>query len=194
MDWLVSGSGTNGGATANDAAASEWEGLVVLDECHKAKNFAPGKEAASTKVRGRPGGSSPGRDGSHVSHLHLHALRTLVAPLVHVASVAPTRPLRLPHAHTYPAPPWLSPCCPCAPAHSRQVAAAVIELQARLPRARVLYCSATGISEVRRVQPARKEGERASARYVQQGVAPQTQPAGRDEVGAGWKRDSDQTM
>lgn len=32
---------------------------------------------------------------------------------------------------------------------STKVAAAVIELQKRLPRARVLYCSATGVSEVR---------------------------------------------
>lgn len=31
---------------------------------------------------------------------------------------------------------------------STKVAAAVIELQQRLPRARVLYCSATGVSEV----------------------------------------------
>ncbi|GFR47434.1 hypothetical protein Agub_g9154, partial [Astrephomene gubernaculifera] len=51
--------------------------LIVLDECHKAKNFVPGKEAGSTKV-----------------------------------------------------------------------AAAVLALQERLPRARVLYCSATGVSEV----------------------------------------------
>ena len=31
-----------------------------------------------------------------------------------------------------------------------QVATLTQELQARLPRARVLYCSATGVSEVRR--------------------------------------------
>lgn len=30
-----------------------YEGLLVFDECHKAKNFAPGKEAQSTKVRVR---------------------------------------------------------------------------------------------------------------------------------------------
>ena len=35
-------------------------------------------------------------------------------------------------------------------AQSTKVAAAVIELQRRLPKARVLYCSATGVSEVRR--------------------------------------------
>lgn len=34
-------------------------------------------------------------------------------------------------------------------AQSTKVAAAVIDLQRRLPRARVLYCSATGVSEVR---------------------------------------------
>ncbi|GIL61313.1 hypothetical protein Vafri_15702 [Volvox africanus] len=80
IDWLVFGAGTNGGPTAGDGAASalsSWDGLIVLDECHKAKNFVPGKEAASTKV-----------------------------------------------------------------------ASAVIALQERLPRARVLYCSATGVSEV----------------------------------------------
>lgn len=49
----------------------------VFDECHKAKNFVPGKEAQSTKV-----------------------------------------------------------------------AATVLALQQRLPKARVVYCSATGISEV----------------------------------------------
>ncbi|GIL79152.1 hypothetical protein Vretifemale_8504, partial [Volvox reticuliferus] len=80
IDWLVFGAGTNGGPAAGDGAASalsSWDGLIVLDECHKAKNFVPGKEAASTKV-----------------------------------------------------------------------ASAVIALQERLPRARVLYCSATGVSEV----------------------------------------------
>ena len=51
--------------------------LQVFDECHKAKNFVPGKEAQSTKV-----------------------------------------------------------------------AATVLGLQARLPAARIVYCSATGISEV----------------------------------------------
>ena len=49
----------------------------MFDECHKAKNFVPGKEAQSTKV-----------------------------------------------------------------------AATVLALQQRLPKARVVYCSATGISEV----------------------------------------------
>jgi hypothetical protein len=55
----------------------QFDGCLVFDECHKAKNFVPGKEAQSTKV-----------------------------------------------------------------------AAAVINLQQRLPRARVVYCSATGVSEI----------------------------------------------
>ena len=54
-----------------------FEGVLVLDECHRAKHFTAGKESASTKM-----------------------------------------------------------------------AAAVIALQARLPRARVVYCSATGVSEI----------------------------------------------
>ncbi|KAG2500714.1 hypothetical protein HYH03_001479 [Edaphochlamys debaryana] len=83
MDWLVHGVGTQGGSSAADggpgarAAEAAWDGLIVLDECHKAKNFVPGKESASTKV-----------------------------------------------------------------------ASAVISLQERLPQARVLYASATGVSEV----------------------------------------------
>ena len=28
-----------------------FDGCIVLDECHKAKNFVPGKEGQSTKVR-----------------------------------------------------------------------------------------------------------------------------------------------
>ncbi|KAK9814268.1 hypothetical protein WJX72_003136 [[Myrmecia] bisecta] len=63
VDWL-------GGPEAFD-------GLICFDECHKAKNFVPGKEAQSTKV-----------------------------------------------------------------------ATAVLELQKVLPRARIVYCSATGVSEV----------------------------------------------
>lgn len=53
-------------------------------------------------------------------------------------------------------------------AQSTKVAAAVIELQRRLPKARVLYCSATGVSEVR---PAR----RAPAPRV---LPPRTHPEG----------------
>jgi hypothetical protein len=34
---------------------TSWTGVLVLDECHKAKNFVPGKESQSTKVRGPPG-------------------------------------------------------------------------------------------------------------------------------------------
>ncbi|KAF5837835.1 P-loop containing NTP hydrolase pore-1-domain-containing protein [Dunaliella salina] len=56
---------------------SSFEGLLVFDECHKAKNFTPGNEASSTKI-----------------------------------------------------------------------ATCVLELQSRLPMARVLYASATGVSEV----------------------------------------------
>ncbi|KAK9833324.1 hypothetical protein WJX81_006479 [Elliptochloris bilobata] len=54
-----------------------WDGCLIFDECHKAKNFTPGKEAASTKV-----------------------------------------------------------------------ATTVLAIQRQLPRARVVYCSATGVSEV----------------------------------------------
>ena len=61
VDWLGGGAG--------------WDGVLVFDECHKAKNFTT--ENGGTKV-----------------------------------------------------------------------AAAVIELQKKLPMARVLYCSATGVSEV----------------------------------------------
>ncbi|WIA22798.1 hypothetical protein OEZ86_009751 [Tetradesmus obliquus] len=89
VEWLVGGTNSSpqpqaGSSKAGDTAAAAaaagaqaWDGLIVLDECHKAKNFTPGKEAQSTKV-----------------------------------------------------------------------ASAVIDLQAMLPNARVLYCSATGVSEV----------------------------------------------
>eukprot|EP00878_Enallax_costatus_P032695 GHUV01035950.1.p1 GENE.GHUV01035950.1~~GHUV01035950.1.p1 ORF type:complete len:643 (+),score=180.98 GHUV01035950.1:954-2882(+) len=82
LEWLAGGSSNaaagGAAAAANIAAAARaWDGLLVFDECHKAKNFTPGKEAQSTKV-----------------------------------------------------------------------ASAVIEIQALLPNARVLYCSATGVSEV----------------------------------------------
>lgn len=83
LEWLAGGSSNaaagGAAAAANIAAAARaWDGLLVFDECHKAKNFTPGKEAQSTKV-----------------------------------------------------------------------ASSVIEIQALLPNARVLYCSATGVSEVR---------------------------------------------
>lgn len=45
VDWLVGGGGAGGSREAFD-------GLVVFDECHKAKNFVAGKEANSTKVWG----------------------------------------------------------------------------------------------------------------------------------------------
>eukprot|EP00775_Hariotina_reticulata_P007699 gene7699-7898_t len=87
LEWLVgtpSATTSVGSASASAAAATSfsdalmhWEGVLVFDECHKAKNFTPGREAQSTKV-----------------------------------------------------------------------ATAVIELQSLLPNARVLYCSATGVSEV----------------------------------------------
>jgi hypothetical protein len=62
VEWLVGGTNStpqpqNGSSKAADAAAAAavagaqaWDGLIVLDECHKAKNFTPGKEAQSTKV------------------------------------------------------------------------------------------------------------------------------------------------
>jgi hypothetical protein len=37
-------------AASFSAALKSWDGVLVFDECHKAKNFTPGKEAQSTKV------------------------------------------------------------------------------------------------------------------------------------------------
>lgn len=55
LEWLAgsTGAAAAGGAAgtaAIAAAARAWDGVFVLDECHKAKNFTPGKEAQSTKV------------------------------------------------------------------------------------------------------------------------------------------------
>jgi hypothetical protein len=61
VEWLVGGTNSTpqpqgGSSKAADAAAAavagahSWDGLIVFDECHKAKNFTPGKEAQSTKV------------------------------------------------------------------------------------------------------------------------------------------------
>jgi hypothetical protein len=53
---LVGGTNTSSSSKGDDAAAAlaaaakAWDGVLVFDECHKAKNFAPGKEAQSTKV------------------------------------------------------------------------------------------------------------------------------------------------
>lgn len=58
-EWLVGGTNSSNSSSRGDesaaalaAAAHAWEGVLVFDECHKAKNFAPGKEAQSTKVCG----------------------------------------------------------------------------------------------------------------------------------------------
>jgi hypothetical protein len=53
-----------------------------------------------------------------------------------------------PTHHVPPPTPQAKNFVPGKEAQSTKVAAAVIELQRRLPRARVLYCSATGVSEV----------------------------------------------
>ncbi|KAF8066309.1 strawberry notch-like protein [Scenedesmus sp. PABB004] len=115
LEWLVGGgagaaSGEAGRAAFREALAA-WDGVLVFDECHKAKNFTPGKEAQSTKAR--------------------------------AAAAARFRRPASPRARAARAPtPRRAPRC------AAQVASAVIELQALLPNARVLYCSATGVSEV----------------------------------------------
>jgi hypothetical protein len=57
LEWLVGGTNTSSGARPSDdaaaalaAASRAWDGVLVFDECHRAKNFVPGKEAQSTKV------------------------------------------------------------------------------------------------------------------------------------------------
>ena len=56
LEWLVGGTNTHTNSKGDDAAAAlaaaarAWDGVLVFDECHKAKNFAPGMEAQSTKV------------------------------------------------------------------------------------------------------------------------------------------------
>jgi hypothetical protein len=58
LEWLVGGTNTSSSSSSRGdessaalaAAARAWDGVIVFDECHKAKNFAPGKEAQSTKV------------------------------------------------------------------------------------------------------------------------------------------------
>jgi len=56
LEWLVGGTNSSSNSKGEDAAAAlaaaarSWDGVLVFDECHKAKNFAPGKEAQSTKV------------------------------------------------------------------------------------------------------------------------------------------------
>jgi hypothetical protein len=65
LEWLVGGTNTSSSSRGDEssaalaAAARAWDGVIVFDECHKAKNFAPGKEAQSTKARG--GGRRKGR-------------------------------------------------------------------------------------------------------------------------------------
>lgn len=44
-----------------------FDGCIVFDECHKAKNFVPGKEAQSTKVSKPP----PSAASPHEEH-HAH--------------------------------------------------------------------------------------------------------------------------
>jgi hypothetical protein len=62
---------------SSSSSSSEFDGVIVFDECHRAKNFVPGKEESSSRV-----------------------------------------------------------------------ARCVMELQEKLPNARVIYCSATGVSEI----------------------------------------------
>ena len=97
------------------AGGDEFDGCLVFDECHKSKNFVPGKEAQSTKV---------GMAGCCVCD-----------------SCIGTRP------SVGEAPCQL--CFPCSEVRAIvQVATLTQELQKQLPKARVLYCSATGVSEV----------------------------------------------
>ena len=39
-------------AGTGKAAAESYDGVIVFDECHKAKNFVPGKERQSSKAAG----------------------------------------------------------------------------------------------------------------------------------------------
>lgn len=92
----------------------------MLPQCHKAKNFVPGKEAQSTKVWP----PSPAPCVAHqptlqflrTSHLH-HFCKQIIFTVEDFS--------------------WLL-----------QVAACVQHIQNELSKARVVYCSATGVSEV----------------------------------------------
>ena len=137
----------------------------MFDECHKAKNFAPGKEASSTKAgcsnppaappAVRPAltdtrCAAPRVDRRHQLTTRRHTGMPHVVPhgdapcRVQGCTPLPTAALGASQRRRLPSP--LPP--PPLPAGAFQVATCVIELQQRLPRARVLYCSATGVSEV----------------------------------------------
>ncbi len=97
-----------------------FDGCLLFDECHKAKNFLPGKESQSTKVR------RPGPAGWQA----VPVPRRVQCTEEHMQHVS--RQCNKEHM-----------CCALL-----QVASCVIELQQALPLARVVYCSATGVSEV----------------------------------------------
>ncbi|XAR67236.1 hypothetical protein NMG60_11001915 [Bertholletia excelsa] len=109
----------------------EYDGLLIFDECHKAKNLVP--EA----------GSQPTRTGEAVLDIQVgpsHSLQTYqhrscLDPLA-VAAVDLARSNAFTALAT-----WLWPFSNCY--------FQILAQQARLPEARVIYCSATGASEPR---------------------------------------------
>ena len=115
------------------AGGPAFDGCLVFDECHKSKNFVPGKENQSTKARrrrlcGRPALRVP----AWITRL-VCRLRAPMTPTVCLVTcclaLCNSVMLQLIRTHV-------------------QVATLTQELQDRLPLARVLYCSATGVSEV----------------------------------------------
>ena len=110
-------------------------------ECHKAKNFTPGKEAASTKARPRCAQHNQSWGSSWAERKCLWgAAVTCTACAWQVAITVLARQLFV--------------CCNVAHGtavkrigFARQVATTVLAIQERLPQARVVYCSATGVSE-----------------------------------------------
>lgn len=104
---------------------------------------AAGRPASQAAVRRRA--ASPARHACTFAHaLNDHLLNRPAHPahLCHGSSAHPPTPL----------PPPPTPHTPT------QVSMAVIELQRLLPNARVLYCSATGVSEVGKDRPGGRRG------------------------------------
>ena len=119
--WATGGGngGGNGGrgngrsAEAREDRAATWDGVLVLDACHKAKGRKPGDADAA----GAGGGAAAAADDDDV-----------------VGGGWRSRGRRGGGGG--------------GSGYSSKVSLAVVELQARLPSARVMYTSATGVSSL----------------------------------------------
>lgn len=127
--WAVGGGARGGGSGRGGGdAATTWDGVIVFDECHKSKGLRPGDARGGVFAASAVGGAGGFAADDEIGLLGGGGRRGRGG---RGGAGAGT---------------------------SSKVALAVVELQNRLPSARVLYTSATGLPRVRsRRSAARRE-------------------------------------